>query len=155
MAVENERKFLVVGSEWRRQVLSRHRIRQAYLAQTELAVIRVRIVDGALAFLTIKTAKPGISRNEFEYSIPVKDAEAILSLRTGLLIEKQRHIVPAGSLAWEVDEFEGAHKGLLVAEIELPSADTPFARPEWLGAEVTGDARYYNANLTTCIPKIV
>ena len=149
MATEIERKFLVAGDGWRSQVEASIAIRQAYLSLTDAMSIRVRIVDDAKALLTIKSAQPGPTRSEFEYAIPVEDAQRLLELRTGLVIEKRRYHVPEGPLMWEIDVFEGAHKGLVIAEIELPDAATPFARPDWLGREVTDDARYYNARLAT------
>lgn len=153
MAIEIERKFLVTGSGWRPLSKSSQRIRQAYLARTDAAVIRIRITDGTRACLTIKSAVPGTTRAEFEYAVPIGDAEDLIEMRVGLLIEKRRHRVPAGDgLIWEVDVFEGPHQGLVIAEIELPDAVTPFVRPHWLGAEVTGDRRYYNANLSNCMP---
>lgn len=149
MATEIERKFLVAGSGWQTQSTAVRRIRQAYLARTEAAVIRVRIIDDAGGVLTIKSATPGTTRAEFEYAIPLADAEDLIEMRTGLVIEKRRHLVPAGDgLTWEIDVFEGAHLGLVIAEIELPDADTAFLRPDWLGVEVTGDRRYYNADLS-------
>lgn len=154
MAIEIERKFLVTGTGWRAQMRSSQFIRQAYLARTDNAAIRLRIVDGTSAFLTIKSTRPGMARTEFEYPVPVPDAEALFDLRIGLLIEKRRHIVAAGNgLAWEVDVFEGSHSGLVIAEIELPSLDTPFERPGWLGAEVTDDERYYNSSLAVGMPR--
>ena len=153
MATEIERKFLVAGIGWKLQSTGSYTIRQAYLALTGAATIRVRIIDDMEARLTIKSATPGAVRSEFEYPIPVHDAKELVQLRTGLLIEKRRHVVPAGSLQWEVDVFEGSHQGLVIAEIELPRADTAFERPEWLGAEVTGNARYYNAQLAARGPE--
>lgn len=147
MQTEIERKFLVRDGGWQAQSVSRRSMRQAYLARTDAAAIRVRIVDDATAFLTIKSAQPGTTRQEFAYPIPLADAEALVTLRSGLVIRKVRHIVPAGALAWEVDVFEGALEGLVIAEIELPAADAVFDRPGWLGAEVTGDVRYYNSSL--------
>lgn len=147
MATERERKFLVTGEAWRAQVVSERVIRQAYLASTPHAAIRIRISDDSKAVLTIKSADSGIERSEFEYAVPLADAEAMIALRTGEVIEKRRHVVPAGDLAWEIDVFAGAHDGLVMAEIELPAQDTPFERPGWLGEEVTGDRRYYNASM--------
>lgn len=148
MTVEIERKFLVTGPGWRRNSSISHSIRRAYLAQTNAAAVRVRIVDGARAFLTIKSAEPGTTRSEFEYEIPVAHGEALVRLRSGLMIEKTRHVVPGrNGLIWEVDVFEGAHWGPVIAEIELHDADTHFDRPDWLGAEATGDQCYYNASL--------
>jgi adenylate cyclase len=150
MATEIERKFLVTGSEWQALAARSLVIRQAYLSQIDKTTIRVRIVDDAKAFLTIKSPQLGPSRSEFEYSIPLQDACALMTLRTGLAIEKRRHIVQLDDARWEVDVFEGAHAGLVIAEIELPDAAALFRRPPWLGEEVTGDPRYYNAHLATC-----
>lgn len=148
MGVEIERKFLVASDGWRSEVASHSHIRQAYLAVNDMSTVRVRITDDA-AFLTIKSAGPALRRDEFEYPIPLEDAEALLALRSGRLIEKRRHIVPQGALRWEIDVFAGDLAGLVIAEIELPDEATAFARPAWLGAEVTGDARYANAGLAT------
>jgi adenylate cyclase len=147
MATEIERKFLVKGDAWRALVTQSVAIQQAYLTRRDAMTIRIRIVDDAEAFLTIKSPQLGPVRAEFEYPIPAEDARALISARTGLLIEKRRHIVQLGSARWEIDVFEGAHAGLVIAEIELPDASAPFERPAWLGEEVTGDARYYNAQL--------
>lgn len=147
MGAEIERKFLVRGDGWRASADAGSRLRQAYLASTGSAAIRVRIKDETEAFLTIKSAKPGLSRDEFEYSVPVEDARAMLALRVGEVIEKTRYRVPAGELTWEIDVFAGAHTGLTVAEIELPDEAADFARPGWLGDEITHDKRYYNASL--------
>ncbi len=146
MAVEVERKFLVSGNEWRNEVAHSVVIRQAYLSFTLAMAIRIRIVDGVAAFLTIKSAAPGLVRSEFEYPIPLADAYGLIALRTGNVIEKRRHLVRIGGMQWEVDVFEGEHEGLVIAEIELPDADATFERPSWLGKEVTGEARY-NVNL--------
>ena len=148
MPIEIERKFLLASDAWRAEVASYSDIRQAYLAVTDTNTVRVR-VTGAGAILTIKSAGPAIRRAEFEYSVSLGDAEALLTLRTGRLIEKRRHIVPNGALRWEIDVFSGDLAGLVIAEIELPSEDTTFARPAWLGEEVTGDRRYANASLAT------
>jgi adenylate cyclase len=147
MAAEIERKFLVTGDGWKAQADGGKRIEQAYVASTDKASIRVRIVDDAEAVLTIKSAESGTRRSEFEYTIPVEDARELMKLRQGRRLEKRRHIVPAGRLKWEIDVFGGDLAGLVVAEIELPSADADFERPSWLGRDVTGDKRYYNASL--------
>lgn len=149
MATEIERKFLVAGQGWRERAEPGKALRQAYLSQGGRATIRVRIVDDAEAFLTVKSAESGLVRSEFEYAIPVEDARRLIELRSGLVIEKRRYIVRDGDARWEIDVFEGAHDGLTVAEIELPHRDATFERPEWLGEEVTDDPRYYNANLAT------
>jgi adenylate cyclase len=152
MGTEIERKYLVAGTGWRDGVARSVHIRQGYLATTDKASVRIRIVDDEAARLTVKSAVAGATRAEFEYPIPVKDARALLALCTGIVIEKRRHIVPADALRWEIDAFEGAHAGLVIAEIELPSADTPVPRPDWLGEEVTDDPRYYNATLAAGRP---
>jgi adenylate cyclase len=148
MATEIERKFLVAGDNWRFAVTSHADIRQAYLAVTDANTVRVRM-HGGLAYLTVKSAGSAMSRQEFEFQIPAAEAEALLALRRGRIIEKRRHIVPIGTLQWEIDVFAGEFEGLVIAEIELPSEQTNFARPDWLGKEVTGDARYGNAYLAT------
>ena len=153
MAKEIERKFLVAGEGWRDRVARSRGLRQGYLAQTGKLAARVRILDDAEAVLTIKSAAPGTTRSEFEYPIPLADARALLELASGLVIEKRRHLVPLDGLTWEVDVFEGAHAGLVLAEVELPAEDTPFERPDWLGPEVTDDRRYYNANLALQRPE--
>ncbi|MEJ8570949.1 CYTH domain-containing protein [Microbaculum marinum] len=148
MAKEIERKFLVAGDGWRRGGHSSMRLRQAYLASTDAAAIRVRIVDDRDAFLTIKSAGKGMSRDEFEYSIPVADAEAMLALRVGEMIEKIRHAIPCADGDLTVDEFGGGNEGLVIAEIELPDEACDPALPDWIGAEVTDDRRFYNASLS-------
>jgi adenylate cyclase len=147
MAAEIERKFLVVGDGWKAQATDSTDIQQAYLATTAKASVRVRIKDGAKGIISIKSAASGTTRSEFEYDIPLEDARQLMQLRSGRMIEKRRHTVPNGNATWEVDVFGGAHKGLIIAEIELPSADASFERPAWLGQEVTDDQRYYNATL--------
>lgn len=147
MATEIERKFLVKGDAWRVLVTRSVAIRQAYLTRLDATTIRIRIVDDAKAFLTIKSPQLGPVRSEFEYPIPAEDARTLIAARTGHLIEKRRHIVQLGDARWEIDVFEGAHAGLVIAEIELPDASTSFERPAWLGEEVTGDPHYYNAHL--------
>lgn len=149
MAREIERKFLVLNDDWRAACGAPSRLRQGYLAIAEKSVTRVRLDDSAqAAFITIKSAEKGVARDEFEYGVPVPDAQALLALCTGSVIDKTRYRVDAGNgLTWEIDVFAGDNDGLVVAEIELPQESTPFARPAWLGAEVTHDRRYYNAAL--------
>jgi adenylate cyclase len=146
MPTEIERKFLVTGPEWH-DAFSIH-IRQGYLCRGNEITVRVRVANEK-AYLTIKGIKKGISRQEFEYEIPVADAEQLLKLSNGCVIEKIRHVVMYKSFAWEVDEFLGENAGLIVAEIELENEDQIFERPEWLGREVTGDPRYANAYLAS------
>ena len=148
MACETERKFLVNG-DFRPFVCRSYAIKQGYLQSDPRRTVRVRI-KGEKAFLTIKGASSlsGTTRDEWEYEIPLADAEEMLLLCAGNRIEKIRHEVPCGNLMFEVDEFAGDNEGLLMAEIELPNESTPFEKPEWLGIEVTGDARYYNSSLS-------
>ncbi|MBB3186370.1 CYTH domain-containing protein [Microbacter margulisiae] len=149
MSYEIERKFLVVGDfhPFVRKSLS---IKQGYLSSHPERSVRVRIQDKE-AFLTIKGKgnDTGITRYEWEKKIDVTEADALLRLCEPGIIEKIRYIIPVGELAFEVDEFLGDNLGLLIAEIELPSEQTTFEHPEWLGAEVTGDVRFYNAYLAT------
>lgn len=147
MALEIERKYRVANEEWKPLASAKKHIRQAYLADTQQISLRVRIKDATTATLTIKTATPGHTRQEFEYPIPLADAEELLQARTGSVVVKTRHIVPAGNLAWEIDVFEGENAGLMLAEIELEHADQPFEHPAWLGEEVTFDRRFYNSEL--------
>lgn len=147
MATEIERKFLVASPDWAEHAGPPAHLRQAYLANTAKAAIRVRIKGGDAAFLTIKSAEAGMSRLEVETAIPVAEAEQLLTLRQGAVIEKRRYKVPFGGLVWEIDVFEGENAGLVIAEVEIPSVDHPVAMPPWIGAEVTDDARYYNASL--------
>ncbi|MFT7724346.1 MAG: CYTH domain-containing protein [Roseateles sp.] len=147
MGIEIERKFLVRGDGWRQPAEAQTRFSQGYLSRDPARTVRVRVA-GERAFLTIKGATTGATRAEFEYAVPLADARQLLALCDGPVVEKIRHrCVAGGGLAWEIDEFLGANAGLVVAEIELASEDQPFARPAWLGEEVTGDARYVNANL--------
>jgi adenylate cyclase len=147
MAVEIERKFLVKNDAWRAQVDSEARIMQGYLANNANATVRVR-VKGDAAFLTIKGATQGASRSEFEYPIPVADAEAMLSeLAVFPPVDKVRHQIRVGTHVWELDLFHGENDGLVMAEVELSAEDESFEMPEWAGEEVTADPRYYNVNL--------
>jgi adenylate cyclase len=129
-------------------VTASQRLRQGYLVNSDTVSIRVRIIDGSDATLTIKTARAGVSREEFEYPVLVEHAERLLQLCAGVIIAKVRHIVPAGDLAWEIDAFEGENEGLVIAEIELEHPEQAFERPDWLGEEVTHDHRFYNAALS-------
>jgi adenylate cyclase len=146
MGVEIERKFLVTGAGWRQA--PGVRVSQGYLNRDKHRTVRVRVA-GEKAHLTIKGATEGASRAEFEYQIPVQDGAQLLQLCDGPLIEKIRRAIVCDGVTWEVDEFLGENAGLIVAEIELQSEDQVFARPAWLGEEVTADSRYFNANLAT------
>jgi adenylate cyclase len=147
MALEIERKFLLQSDAWREFATSRVLMRQGYLSSSNRSSIRVRIA-GEQAWLNLKARKSTRTRLEYEYPIPRTDAEEILAnLCSGPLVEKYRHEIVAGPHVWEIDEFIGDNAGLVVAEIELRSEDDDFARPAWLGTEVTEDERYYNFNL--------
>ncbi|PKN76622.1 MAG: adenylate cyclase [Deltaproteobacteria bacterium HGW-Deltaproteobacteria-10] len=145
MATEIERKFLVQGDDWR--AAQGVRFFQGYLNRDKERTVRVRIA-GTQAFLTIKGISTGVTRSEYEYEIPVVDAEELLKICDGPLIEKTRHTVAYGGMIWEIDEFHGENEGLVVAEVELQKEDQYLERPGWLGQEVTGDPRYYNSNLS-------
>lgn len=146
MGVEIERKFLLAGDEWRslgEPVL----LRQGYLSSQPDRVVRVRI-EGERATMTIKGRSSGATRGEWEYEIPLADANELLDqLCEKPIIEKYRRRIPFADLTWEVDEFLGANKGLMFAEVELESEDQQFDKPSWIGEEVTDDARYYNSSL--------
>jgi len=147
VGVEVERKFLVSDESWRADVTSATHVVQGYIAQTEVATVRVR-VKGDRGFLTIKGVSLGIARSEFEYEVPVADALAMLDeLAQGPVIDKVRHLVPVGAHVWEVDVFAGENAPLVMAEVELAHPDEDFLRPGWAGLDVSDDARYFNVNL--------
>lgn len=146
MAIEIERKFLVVGDAWCQGPGTL--FRQGYLNRDKQRTVRVRIA-GEQAFLTIKGVTQGATRAEFKYPVPLDDAAQLLALCDGPTVEKFRRVVLFEGFAWEVDEFLGHNAGLVVAEIELAAEDQVFARPAWVGREVTEDARYYNSSLAT------
>ncbi len=146
MATEIERKYLVVGDAWR-ALGHGTAYRQGYLSTVKERTVRVRTI-GDKGFLTIKGITVGATRSEYEYKIPVADADEILDdLCEKPIIEKNRYKIPIGGVTWEVDEFFGVNDGLIVAEIELQSEDQSFQKPDWIGEEVTSDPRYFNANL--------
>jgi adenylate cyclase len=148
MGTEIERKFLLANDGWRAQVRKSKDITQGYLSRGETTV-RVR-KSGAQAWLTIKGPSQGISRLEYEYPVPVADADNMLAeLCADLLIEKTRHLVPVGQLVWEIDVFHGRHQGLILAELELPHEATDFEQPDWLGQEVSTDPRFRNSYLAS------
>ena len=146
MPREIERKFLVANDGWRVHADAGRRLRQAYLAETGRAVVRARL-EGTGAVLTIKSAEPGLSRQEFEYPVPVSDAEALIELRQGSVLEKTRFHVPHAGRRWEVDVYEGDNTGLTIAEIELESEAAAVDLPAWIGREVTGERRFYASAL--------
>ena len=147
MANEIERKFLVCNSKWK-SLGHGELFRQGYLSLYPEHTVRVRVAGGK-GFLTIKGKTKGITRSEYEYTIPVTDAVSMLdTLCSGPEIEKMRYRIPHAGKVWEVDEFLGDNAGLIVAEIELDSEDQKIKLPEWIGEEVSEDPRYYNSNLT-------
>ncbi len=146
MAREIERKFLVVNNSWKMSVAGMV-CRQGYLPTREGITVRVRRI-GDLGFLTIKGKTVGIARDEYEYGIPAADADAMLAtLVAGHLVEKIRYRIIVEDIAWDVDEFFGDNQGLVIAEVELTDERQQVALPPWVGREVTGDVRYYNAML--------
>ncbi|MDH5392249.1 MAG: CYTH domain-containing protein [Gammaproteobacteria bacterium] len=147
MPLEIERKFLLKNNNWRQQVKTSKNIRQGYLAPLDTSSVRIRIEDGK-ANINIKSATIGISRLEYEYQIPHDEAlEMLDQLCRQPQIHKTRHTIAQGHHLWEIDEFYDDNEGLLVAEIELGEEGEDFEKPEWLGKEVSDDARYYNVNL--------
>jgi adenylate cyclase len=148
MALEVEHKFLLANDGWRQEIEKSVFYRQGYLSGSPLSSVRVRISD-TQAWLNIKSSTIGSHRQEYEYEIPLADANAILDdLCHKPLIEKVRHFVNRDPHVWEIDEFMGDNAGLIVAEIELSQIGESFAKPQWIGLEVTEDLRYYNNNLT-------
>ena len=146
MGLEIERKFLVRDNSFR-SLAQGTKYRQGYLNSAKERVVRVRTIDDK-GFLTIKGIATGVTRAEYEYEIPAKEAEAMLDeLCEQPLIEKNRYKIAYKGFIWEVDEFFGENQGLILAEVELESEDQPYDKPEWIGDEVTGDPKYFNSNL--------
>lgn len=147
MSQEIERKFLVCG-DYKSYAFASEHIRQGYICSQPEHVVRVRI-KGKKGFLTIKgkSKASGLSRYEWEKEIPVEEAEELMELCEPGRIDKTRYLIKAGKHVFEVDEFHAELEGLVLAEVELQQEDEEFERPEWLGKEVTGDAKYYNAML--------
>lgn len=145
MGVEIERKFLLAGDGWR-ALGTAVPMRQGYLSSDKARVVRVRI-EGDHAYITIKGKSSGVTRGEWEYPVPVADAEELLALCEQPLVEKVRRRIEYQGHTWEVDEFFGVNQGLVVAEIELKAEDEAFAKPGWIGEDVTDDPRYYNSSL--------
>ena len=146
MGIEIERKFLI-HKELIGPLKNGYQIKQGYIKTVDFTTVRVRIRDKE-AFLTIKSKNKGTSRLEFEYPIPLQDAQEMLeNLCQTALVEKTRYLVVHKGHTWEVDVFEGHNKGLIVAEIELQNKEEAFALPKWIDKEVSDEARYYNSNL--------
>jgi adenylate cyclase len=145
VALEIERKFLVKGYDWRNEQGTIYR--QGYLNSDKNRNVRVRVINDK-GYLTVKGISRGAARFEYEYEIPKVEADAMLdNLCEQPLIIKKRYKIVFKGLVWEVDEFFGDNKGLIIAELELESEDQVIKKPEWIGEEVTGDPKYFNANL--------
>ena len=147
MQKEIERKFLVVGDGWREGADQGEELRQAYLAETDRVSVRVRIIDAASAVITVKSAQPGLARDEYEYAIPVPDALAMTDLRQGSLLKKTRFRSVHAGRTWEIHVYSDENIGLVIAEIEMESEDAAVDLPRWVGREVTGEERYYASRL--------
>ena len=152
MAREIERKFLLINDDWRSLVKQKTRFVQGYLNQIEAgqskSSIRIRI-EGEQANINIKSLEIGLSRDEYEYPVPLDDAEQMLAkLAVGPIIEKNRYLVDFAGLTWEIDEFFGDNAGLVIAEVELEHENQAITMPEWAGSEVTHDVKYYNISLS-------
>jgi adenylate cyclase len=147
MGMEIERKFLLKDDSWKNSGVKPLVLKQGYIKNSETGVVRIRISDST-GFITVKGKTRNASRLEYEYEIPVKDAEEMLhKLCDKPLVEKKRYNITHGGFQWSVDQFTGANLGLVVAEIELDTEEQAFGRPPWLGKEVTHDPRYFNSNL--------
>jgi len=147
MAKEIERKYLVINDSWKKYIKTKKLYRQGYIPTASLTVVRVRISDN-IAYLTIKGQNDGITRLEYEYPIPIGDAnEIIKNFCPRPLIEKKRFEVLYNGLVWEIDVFFGENEGLIIAEIELKNQNQKINLPPWIGKEVSDDPKYYNVNL--------
>lgn len=146
--IEIERKFLLTSQAFKKEAVSKKHITQGFLNTHPERTVRVRIKED-VGFLTIKgiSSKDGTSRFEWEKEISIEEAKALLALCENHIIEKYRYEVPFKGFVFEVDEFLGVHKGLLIAEIELENANQHFEKPFWLGKEVTGEKAYYNSQI--------
>jgi CYTH domain-containing protein len=149
MAKEIERKYLVNNDGWRAQASSSSSFLQAYIASGKDRSVRVRIMDGKLARLTIKIGRDLFARDEFEYDIPIADAREMADQALGVVLEKTRYKVPFENHIWEVDVYAGTYSGLVVAEVEIAHEKVQPAIPDWIGQEVTGDRRYSNVTMAT------
>jgi len=146
MGVEIERKFLVIGDSWK--TVEPVTLCQGYLNTDKARTVRIR-TSANEAFLTIKGITSSISRPEFEYAIPIDDANELLLLCSESIIQKKRYALPIGDVVWEIDEFFGDNAGLIIAEVELRYEVQSIELPNWIGKEVSGDSRYYNSSLAS------
>lgn len=144
--MEIEHKYLVIGEGFRQLATAVHHIEQGYLSLHPTVRVRIRDQEG---FITIKgpSSLNGLMRQEYEYPIPLEDAQALMRLCGSRTISKDRYIVPYEGHTWEVDVFLGRHAGQLLAELEVASPEQTFALPDWVGSEVTGQVEYYNAHM--------
>lgn len=146
MALEIERKFLVINDDYLLMASKSVNIKQGYLSTRKESTVRIRVKNNQ-AYITIKGINTGATRYEWEYSIPYEDAIEMMALSQGVVIDKIRYIVEYEGFIWEIDEFKGAHEGLVVAEIELKDENETFPIPPFIGEEVTGNVAYYNSTL--------
>jgi CYTH domain-containing protein len=149
MAKEIERKFLIRNDGWRHEAASSSKFLQAYIASGDDRSIRVRIIDGETAKLTVKIGREMLSRDEFEYEIPVSDAHELAELAIGIVLDKVRHRVEHKGYTWEIDVYSGTYAGLVVAEVEIENEKAQPELPAWIGREITGDRRYSNLVMAT------
>ena len=147
MAKEIERKYMVKSDGWRSGVSSSSSFLQAYIASGRDRSVRVRIMDGEKARLTIKIGRDLFARDEFEYEVPLEDAREMAQQALGVVLEKTRYLVPYEGYTWEVDVYSGTYTGLIVAEVEIASEKEQPSLPAWIGKEITGDRRYSNVNM--------
>lgn len=147
MAKEIERKYLVTNHSYREMAVSHYRIKQGYLSTDPQRIVRVRTSEDS-GFLTVKGLTRGCTRDEFEYCIPLDDAEAMLGMCKGGIIDKIRYIVPYHGHTWEVDEFNNPN-GITIAEVELQSENINYSLPPFVGEDVTGNPEYYNSALSS------
>ena len=149
MALEIERKFLVANDSWRHSAIGRVHIRDGLVATDTVRKVRIRISD-EYATIAVKGPRAGITRAEFEYAIPLSDAQEIIrTLPQERVLEKWRHLVPFEGANWEVDVYEGLLKGVVLAEIEMQTPNQHLKCPPWIGQEVTGNPKYKKVNMAT------
>ncbi len=151
MGIEIERKYLVAGDGWRDLVRTTQQLRQGYLTAGSGVTVRIRSVDDRTGYLTIKSGGSALARAEFEYEIPISDARQMLGYSRGAQIEKIRYSLDLTGGDWVIDEFQGRHTGLMIAEVELQSPTGALDLPDWIGDEVTGDPQYYNSSLAMLV----
>ena len=147
MSIGIERKFQVVSNTWKNHVSGQFQLKQGYLQSAPERTVRIR-TSNKEGFITIKGKTEGITRTEYEYPIPFSEALSLLALSENPPIEKVRYLVSHGSLTWEVDVFEGLNSGLVLAEVELQHENQEIDLPDWIGAEVSSDPKFYNSTLS-------